>query len=67
MEVSYPAQSGAGRILMQRRLAKSMKAFMAELEAAGAAVALESPSKDRAGKSRVSHAKLLLLTQEREI
>jgi hypothetical protein len=67
MEVSYPAQSGAGRILMQRRLAKSMKAFMAELEEAGAAVALESPSKDRGGKTRTSHAKLLLITQEREI
>ncbi len=67
MEVNYPAQSSAGRILMQRRLAKSMKAFMADVEAAGAAVAMEAPSSAKNAKSRKSLAKILLITHEKEI
>ncbi len=67
MEVSYPAQSGVGRILMQRRLSKSLKTFMVEVEAAGAAVAMESPSTIKSSRSRVSQARILLLTQEKEI
>ncbi len=67
MEVDYPAQSAAGRILMQRRLAKSMKAFMADVEAAGAAVAMEAPSIAKNAKSRKALAKLLLITHEKKI
>jgi hypothetical protein len=67
MEVSYPAQSGAGRILMQRRLSKSLKTFMLDVEAAGAAVAMESPSTIKNNKGRMSQARILLLTQEKDI
>jgi hypothetical protein len=66
MEISYPALSGAGRILMQRRLTKSLKSFMVDVEAAGAAVAMESPSTTKRGKARKSQARILVLTQERE-
>lgn len=67
MEVSYPALSGAGKILMQRRLSKILRTFLIDLEAAGNAVALESPSKRRGGSKRVSQTRLLLLTREQDI
>jgi len=64
MEVSYPALSGAGRIVMQRRLSKILKALMVDVEAAGAAVGVESPPRSQKGKERMSQARLLLLTRE---
>jgi hypothetical protein len=65
MEVSFPTPSSAGRILLQRRISRSIRAFIADLEAAGTAVALESPPPvNRRG--RMSHARLLLLTQDAE-
>jgi hypothetical protein len=66
MDVCFPAMSGAGRILMQRRLSKILKAFMVDVEAAGAAVGMESPSSLINAKGRVSQARLLLLTHEKE-
>jgi hypothetical protein len=66
MEVTYPALSGAGRILMQRRLSKILSTLVVDVEAAGAAVGMESPTSRKKGKSRVSKARLLLLTHEKE-
>ena len=63
MEVSFPAPSSAGRILLQRRMSRSIKAFIAELEAVGAAVAMESPPPANR-RGRTSHARLLLLTKD---
>jgi hypothetical protein len=65
VEVDYPAQSATGRILMQRRLTQSLKAFMADVEAAGAAVAIESPSTSAPEKRKVSQARVLLITSEK--
>lgn len=65
VEVDYPAQSATGRILMQRRLTQSLKAFMADVEAAGAAVAIESPSTAAPEKRKVSQARVLLITSEK--
>ncbi len=42
-EVTYPATSAKGRVLMQRRSDKSLRALMAELQAAGSAASIESP------------------------
>jgi hypothetical protein len=67
MEMTFPALSGAGRILMQRRLTKMLKALVVDVEAAGAAVGLESPANVKKRKKRVSQARLLLLTHEKEI
>jgi hypothetical protein len=67
MEVRYPALSGPGRILMQRRLAKILKTFVVDVEAAAAAVGIESPSRIKNAKHRISQAKLLLITRESEI
>jgi hypothetical protein len=66
MEVNFPALSGAGRILMQRRLSKILRALIVDVEAAGVAVGMESPSRNRNGKGRMSQARLLLLTHEKE-
>jgi Family of unknown function (DUF6502) len=63
MEVSFPTSSSAGRILLQRRISKSIKAFIAELEAAGNAVAMESPP-PASRKGSMSQARLLLLTRD---
>jgi hypothetical protein len=67
MEVCYPALSGAGRILMQRRLSKILKALMVDIEAAGAAIGMESPARSKGRERRRSQARLLLLTREKEI
>lgn len=67
LEMCFPASSGAGRILMQRRLSKILKALTIDVEAAGAAVALESPPKNKGGKSRKSHARLLLIAHEDQV
>lgn len=42
-ETTYPVTSTKGRILMQKRSAKSLRAFVADLQAAGSAAAVESP------------------------
>lgn len=42
-EVTHPSTTAVGRVILQKRIAKSLRAFMSEIEAAGAAVALEAP------------------------
>lgn len=64
MEVAYPAHSGIGRILMQRRVSRILKSFLADIESAGAAVALESPVRAGAVPAAVSRIKLMLLTHD---
>lgn len=66
LEVSYAAQSAAGRILMQRRLSKILKSAVAEIEAAGSAIAMESPSMLSGSSGKVSNARLLVLTHEQD-
>jgi hypothetical protein len=67
MEVCHPVQSGTGRILMQRRLSKIMRAFMADVEAAGAAIAMESPSHLKGSREKVSQVRVMLVTNEKEV
>jgi hypothetical protein len=62
-EVSHPSPGAVGRILLQRRIAKSLKGFMAELDAACNAIALEEPR----GKPRQRNAgktSVLLFNQD---
>jgi hypothetical protein len=66
LDVTYPSASAAGRILMQRRLSKSLKAFLADIHAAGVAVALESPPRMHSPRKRTS-TRLLLLTQDEDV
>jgi hypothetical protein len=66
MEVCYPALSGVGRILMQRRLSKILKSLMMDIEAAGTAIGIESPPSLKGRKGRMSQARLLLLTREKD-
>lgn len=50
LEVTHPPTTAVGRVILQKRITKSLRAFMSEIEAAGAAVALEAPvqvDKDR--------------------
>lgn len=42
-EVTHPSTSAVGRVLLHKRITKILRAFMSEIEAAGAAVALEAP------------------------
>lgn len=66
LELGYPALSGAGRILMQRRLSKILKALAADIEAAGVAVAMESSEGLERARDGKSQAKILLLTHEKK-
>lgn len=62
-QVTYPASSAKGRILMQKRSDKSLRAFLSELAEAGSAVALELPpsAKNRGRKVRT---RIVLLSDE---
>lgn len=62
-EVTYPASSAKGRILMQKRSDKSLRAFLSDLAEAGSAVALELPpgAKNRGRKVRT---RVVLLSDE---
>lgn len=51
-ELRHPAPSSVGRILLQRRIAKSLRGFMAELDAACNAIAIEAPH----AKSKPRHS-----------
>lgn len=61
-EVRHPAPSAVGRILLQRRITKSLRAFLSELEAACNAVVLEAPQGHRI--SRMGKTSVLLLNQD---
>lgn len=62
-EVSHDAPTPVGRVLLRKRLSKSLQAFMAEVEAACAAVALETPPAGDEPK-RKTKTGVLLITQD---
>jgi hypothetical protein len=64
-EISYPATSAKGRILMQKRTAASLDAFLADIQAAGSAVAVESPSTN-SKSSLLTRTRILLITEDFE-
>lgn len=62
-EITYPATSAKGRILMQQRLAEKLKAFVAELQAAGTAASIEAPP-SRAQERFVTRTRVAVLSEE---
>jgi hypothetical protein len=62
-EITYPVSSTKGRILMQKRSDKSLSAFLAELEEAGGAVALELPPSTR-NRKRIMRTRVVLISEE---
>jgi len=62
-EVRHPSPGAVGRILLQRRIAKSLKGFMAELDAACNAIALEEP-RGKSKQRRVGKTSVLLFNQD---
>jgi Family of unknown function (DUF6502) len=62
-EVRHPAPSAVGRILLQRRIAKSMDGFMADLSVACNAIVRDARKGSTKG-SRMGKTSVLLLTQE---
>lgn len=62
-EVRHPAPSAVGRILLQRRIAKSLKGFMAELDAACNAIAIEAPLSGTKAR-RTAKTSVVLLNQD---
>jgi hypothetical protein len=62
-EVTYSGTSAKGRILLQRRSAETLRAFMAELQAAGSAASIESPPL-RKQTRRVTRTRVVLLSEE---
>jgi hypothetical protein len=62
-EVSHLAPAAIGRVLLRKRIAKSLQAFMADVEAACAAVALEVPPRSE-GPKRLSKTGVFLITQD---
>jgi hypothetical protein len=62
-EIMYPASSAKGRILMRKRSDKSLRAFLAELQEAGSALAVESPPASK-NKGRRSRIRVVLINDE---
>jgi hypothetical protein len=62
-EVSYSSPSSKGRALMQRKSAKGLRAFLSELQAAGAAASVETPP-TKNQKSVMTRTRIMVLTEE---
>lgn len=62
-EVQYKISSPKGRILMQRRIEKSMDTLMAELKTAGTAASIELPP-DPTQAAWITRARVVLITEE---
>jgi hypothetical protein len=63
LDVTYETPSLVGRMLLQKRVSKGLKAFMADLEAASAAVSLEAPSLAKR-KGKLSRTSVLLVSHD---
>jgi hypothetical protein len=62
-DVLHPAPNAVGRILLQRRLSKSVKGFMAELEAACNSIAIEAQNSCTKAR-RMGKTSVVLLNQD---
>jgi hypothetical protein len=62
-EVCHEAPGATGRVLLRKRIARSLQAFMTDVEAACAAVALETPARG-GGPKRVTKTGVFLITQD---
>jgi len=62
-DLNHPAPGAVGRILLQRRIAKIFKGFMADLEAACNVIAVEVPDK-KTKQRRSGKTSVVLLNQD---
>src|SRR6478735_2650457 len=62
-EVTHAATTAVGRVLLQKRISRSLRAFMCEVEAASAAVALEAPASSEDG-GRLAKTGVFLISQD---
>ena len=62
-DLKHPAPGAVERILLQRRIAKSLKGFMAELDAACSAIAIQEP-RGRSKQRRLGKTSVILLNQD---
>ncbi len=62
-EVVYQATSAKGRILMQKRMARSLDALMADLKTAGAAASVESPP-DTHQSEWLTRTRIVVISEE---
>jgi hypothetical protein len=65
LEVSFPATSDRGRVLLQRRASEGLQVFLAGLQAAGMAASIESPP-GRRQKGMVTRSRVVLVTEDVE-
>jgi hypothetical protein len=63
MEVTYPATSDKGRVLLNRRTAENMRTFMTGVHAAGLAAATDSPPSAKQ-KGTVTRTRVVLISEE---
>jgi len=61
-DIQHPAPTAVGRILLQRRIARSLKGFMEELDVVCGAIALEAKSNPK--MTRMGKTSVLLLNQD---
>jgi len=62
-EVAHFATTAVGRVLLQKRISKILRAFMGEVEAASAAVALEAPAPSESER-RLAKTSVFLISQD---
>lgn len=63
-EVAYPATSERGRRVLNEIVQERLREFMAGVLAAGRAVSLENPPRDRRGESVVTRTSVALISEE---
>jgi hypothetical protein len=63
LEVSYPATSDRGRVLLNRRASEGLKVFLAGLQAAGVAASFESPP-GKKQKGRTTRSRVVFVTED---
>jgi hypothetical protein len=62
-EVAHQATTAVGRVLLQKRISKILRAFMSEVEAASAAIALEAPAPAEK-EQRLAKTGVFLISQD---
>lgn len=63
LEIAFPATSEKGRLILQRRVSEALAAFMSNVQAAGAAAAMESPPL-ASHKLRKTRARVALVMED---
>jgi hypothetical protein len=64
-QVSYPATSDKGRVLLQKRVVDGLRVFSSGIQTAGVSAAMDAPPK-KGAQNRISRTRILVMTEDFE-